>query len=125
MINLLKETEYALRQHIKSSKAIKYICNAEGYIKIADFFTQAWKTNYDNRSGRMVIDPTIKLVGGNWWLERKQEGDLEGWVFRRRPFKPGLQVQALDLTLYNDRGEKFDHMESEIIEAKELEYEPI
>lgn len=125
MINLLKETEYALRIHVKSSKAIKYICNAEGYIKIADFFTQAWKTNYNNRSGKMIIDPTIKIVGGNWWLERKQEGVLEGWVFRRRPFKPGLQVPTLDLTLLNDRGEKYEHTESEIIVSKDLEYDPI
>ena len=122
MINLLEETEIVLRRHAKSSSAIRYIVNAEGYMKIADFFTEAWKTTYDNRTGEMQIDPTLRIVGKNWWLERALVDGLEGWVFRRKPDRPTLRIETF--SLHNNRGEKFKSKKDKVEETN-VEFDPI
>ncbi len=112
MINLLKETEKALKNHDVSFKNVRCIRNAEGYIPIAEFTDKASHFNYDNGCGEVRVDPTLVIIGSFWWLERESCDGLEGWVFHHKPKKAALP--AIDFTLKNIR-----HSENTFLERVE------
>lgn len=104
IINLLEETEKALKNHRVSVWNIKYIRNSEGYIPVADFITAAQNFNYDNEKGEVEVDLSLSIVGKFWWLSREYRGGKEGWVFHKKPQKPALQ--APDFLIKNTRPTK-------------------
>lgn len=98
--NLLSETEEILKKNGFKLRNIKYIRNKEGYIAVADFTQQADLLTYTKtKDGRPVVDPSLKIVGGSWWLERVVVDGIEQWAFRKRPMKP--ELAAVDFTLRN------------------------
>lgn len=105
-MNLLKETEEALKNHNLSLKNVKYILNAEGYIPIADFVTAARNTNYDNTWGSVEIDPSLKIVGACWWFERASYDGMEGWIFCKKPAEPSYP--AVDFSLRTERDNRYE-----------------
>lgn len=66
------------------------MCDSTGVIPLADFTRRAAVIDYDADYGVVYIDPSLKIVGGTWWLERANYDGLEGWVFRRKPEQPGV-----------------------------------
>jgi len=101
LINLLEETEKALKNHSTSMKYVKFIRNSEGLISIADFVEMASKINYDNGYGEVYIDPSLTIVGKFFWLTRGNYDGAEGWVYHHRPKEP--TIYAGDVTLRNTR----------------------
>lgn len=101
VVNLLEETEQALKNHGFKMKNVRCIRNAEGYITVADFTHQAANLNYDNGFGAVEIDPTLVIIGAFWWMTRENYDGLEGWVFHKKPKKPTLP--AGDFSLRNKR----------------------
>ena len=98
--NLLEETEAILKENKLTLRAVKYIRNKEGYITTADFTQQADLLTYTKvKDGRPVVDPSLKIVGGSWWLERVVVDGIEQWAFRKKPQRPALQ--AVDVNLRN------------------------
>ena len=89
-INLLNETEEELQTHHFTWNAVKYISNAEGLIDIASFVSLAKQTYYDNSSSSPIIDPTLVVVGGSWWMSRVISATGEHWFFHRKPRRPEL-----------------------------------
>ena len=101
MINLLEETEKALKNHKTNLPHVVCIKNAEGYMTTAEFAEQAAKINYDNGYGEVQIDPTLVIIGKFWWMDRQNYDGLEGWVYHHKPKKP--TVKAGDVNLRNTR----------------------
>lgn len=101
IINLREEVENVLKKYKRKVSHIKYICNAEGYIPIADFMIAAEKFYYDNGYGEVYVDPTIKIVGKFWWMTRRTYDGKEWWEFHLKPKKPTLK--AVDFMIKNTR----------------------
>lgn len=101
-INLLVETEKALKNHHLTWNSVKYIRNGLGLIPIADFVSAAKQIYYNNGYGEVEIDPTLKIVGGCWWLERFNYDGHEGWIYVKKPQRPTLN--AVDFKLNNVYG---------------------
>ncbi len=101
IVNLLEETKQILRKNKHSISNAKFVRNAEGYIPIADFVTQAQGFIYDNESDKPQVDPNLLIVGRFWWLSRVYADHQEYWVFHSRPKKP--ELPAVDFTLKNSR----------------------
>lgn len=88
--NLLQETEQALKNHHLAFRNVKYILNKEGNIPVADFVREAQKINYNDGYGKVIIDPTLKIVGAYWWFERGNYDGNEGWIYYKKPSMPRL-----------------------------------
>lgn len=112
LINFLEETEAVLRKHDVSFRNIKCIRNAEGFIPIADFVTEAHKITYHNGYGSVEIDPTLVIIGSFWWLTRENYDGLEGWVYHKKPKKPTLQAHGFSLK--NTRSDLHSSFENKI-----------
>ncbi len=91
VINLWDETSAALKKRGISQSAIKYVLNKEGFIEMGEFAMVSSGYWYDNEGESIGVDPTLKIVGNNWWLERKCIDGKEGWTFRRKPLRPTVQ----------------------------------
>lgn len=108
-MNLLRETEQALKNHDLSFKQVKYISNKEGLIPIAEFEKAAQGLWYDDGYGEVMIDPTLRIVGKrSWWLERANYDGNEGWVFHRRQQPP--TVIAGEFSLTTNRGNEDENI---------------
>ena len=89
LVNFFDETmDFLKANHKMINKAGVYILNAYGYITRAEFDMTAKEINYDPHSGHITIDPTLKIVGHFWWIERRFTGEREGWYLCKLPFKP-------------------------------------
>ena len=96
-INLLTETEETLQEHGLSWRAVKFIANAEGIVEIAHFVTLAKMFYYDNTGLEVVVDPTLVIVGGSWWLSRIVQNGAEKWFFHKKPIKPTLKSADFEI----------------------------
>ena len=96
-INLLTETEAVLQEHGLSWRAVKFIANAEGVVEIAHFVTLAKMFYYDNMGTEAVVDPTLVVVGGSWWLSRIVQNGVEKWFFHKKPIKPTLKSTDFEI----------------------------
>lgn len=96
-VNLLNETEKILQEHGLSWRAVKFIANAEGAVEIAHFVTLAKMFYYDPCGTDVVVDPTLVIVGGSWWLSRIIQGGEEKWFFHKKPIKPTLKSADFEI----------------------------
>lgn len=92
MTNLYRETDKALLNHHLKWSNIRYIRNNQGYIKVGDFAKKAMLTYYHNDDDNMSIDPSLTIVGSNWWFERTKINGIEGWIFHKKPLRPSLEA---------------------------------
>lgn len=82
-MNLWKETVAKLEQHGKTVADIKFVQTYRGRIK--NFEELAKQINYDDGYGGQQIEPSLVIVGDDWWLERA-EYDGAGWFeFKQQP----------------------------------------
>lgn len=84
-INFLQETEEELNYHEKNWKDVKKITHKEKELSLEQFKEIANKEYYPGY-GLAVFDEFM-IIGGDWWLERKEYDAKEEWVFRLSPFK--------------------------------------
>lgn len=98
-INLLQETEQALKQRGLSPEDVLWIgrpehnwkCDWAGFVKQANFI-------YDNGYGSAEIPMDLVVVGKDWWLERYEYDGAEWWEFKRAPKEP--EGELCDERLY-------------------------
>jgi len=50
-----------------------------------DFMSVAKRLNYNAWYGTLAIDPRLKIVGHDWWLERAEYDGKEWWEFKTIP----------------------------------------
>jgi len=113
LTNFLKETELVLKNHQLTWNAVKAVRNSTGYIPLAQFVQEAANITYDADFGEVYIDPTLKIIGGSWWLERGNYDGKEGWVYCRKPEIPSVPATDYHLTV--------DHLSQAEIAASEFE----
>lgn len=87
MINLLNETIAILDKHNKCLKDIKYIVTKNCTIKNKKKFFQSMDFKYDCGFGLEMIPTDLKLVGKDFWIERKTYDGSEWWEFKQKPEK--------------------------------------
>lgn len=82
-MNLWKETVAKLEKHGKTVADIKFVQTRKG--RINNFEELAKKIDYDDGYGGQQIEPSLVIVGDDWWLERA-EYDGAGWFeFKKQP----------------------------------------
>ena len=96
MSNLLKETGFFLARHNKTLNDVEMFCGDDFQISREDFIKLADK-EYDDGFGGQMVAKDLKLVGTDWWIERKEYDGAEGWSFKTIPNrdKPLKSVQTL------------------------------
>lgn len=92
-INFLQETKDVLAKHGKKVEDIYFITyvdakNSEISALIQSFIIAAEKIDYNRGIGYVEINPTLKVVGKDWWLERATYDGAEWWEFKALPRRP-------------------------------------
>lgn len=91
MKNLLEETIDFLERYGKVPEDVLWVGN---YIIYFDWenFREASNFEYDDGYGTQEIDPSLKVVGKDWWLERDEYDGAEGWEFKTFPEIPEIKA---------------------------------
>ena len=84
-MNLLHETIEILEDRNKINEVL-YVTNGDAYMTWEEFKKEANFT-YDAGYGGVVIDQDLKVVGSDWWLERREYDGSEWWSFQKLPTK--------------------------------------
>lgn len=82
-MNLWKETVAELDKHGKTVADIKFVQTKKG--RIENFEALAKKINYYDGFGGQEIEPSLVIVGDNWWLERAEYDGAEWFEFKQQP----------------------------------------
>ncbi len=92
MRNLYEETYNRLKENNKTWEDVEYIIVDGGYkgefhqqFDIETFKTVIQKINYDFGYGSIELNPWLKIVGKDWWLERQDYDGREWWEFKTKP----------------------------------------
>ena len=86
MVNLLEETIDFLNNFDKTLKDILYVTDGCNFKKVNEVdLVVLLNTSYDNGWGLVEINPELKLVGKNFWLERHNYDGQEYWEFKQYP----------------------------------------
>lgn len=94
--NLYEETEMALNQN-KHNWDDVHFCAVNGmFISLWRFKQAAKEINYNSDYGYVEINPTCKIVGYNWWLERRSYDGAEWWEFCTIPEHPLHTIDHFD-----------------------------
>lgn len=107
LTNLLAETMKALRFYEKDPSEVKEVqfCrkwdNEISSCTWLDFSSMAEHINYANRIGGQYINPTLRVIGKGWWLERSSVIGGEGWTFNNVPKLLGNPVDLMTEDLIN------------------------
>lgn len=86
-MNLLNETRSALRENHKTWLDVRHIVCDAGEIPIPDFRRIAF-ADYDAGYGSVEVNPSLKIVGDDWWLERAEYDGKEWWEYKTLPSVP-------------------------------------
>lgn len=89
MTNLLKETEYILKQNDIEITDILWIGSSKDnfYIPL-EHALELMDIDYDSGYGAQVVASDLIVVGKDWWLERHEYDGSEWWEFKRMLIKP-------------------------------------
>lgn len=100
-MNLLYETLDILKEHGKTPAMVEFVSvvaegswwdrQIEGWISWGQFEAIA-NFSYDPGYGGVEIDPLVRVVGVDWWLERHEYDGAEWWEFKTLPRKPEIRV---------------------------------
>lgn len=61
-------------------------CSWKDFIEAADF-------EYDDENGQADIDPSIKIVGADWYMYRVLSEPYEMWQISRPPARPSRKFK--------------------------------
>lgn len=90
LTNLYEETTAKIRKHGYSWRNVLMVRNKEGYIPIAEFVERSRLIDYNQKDEIVHIDPSLRIIGKFWWLQRIDINGQEGWLFCKKPSKPLL-----------------------------------
>ena len=105
MKNLLKETIEELGYHNKTLSDIIFI-TSEPFLRKhynckvnEEQLQRLLDVDYDNGFGTEEINPDLKLVGADFWLERHNYDGSEWWEFKELPVYKEELNHAFDKSL--------------------------
>jgi hypothetical protein len=92
--NLLEDVFVTLRDVFKTTDDVQWVIWSSGkdkYDDVIDTFWCTWDEFAEQADGmnfgNMVkIDPNIRLIGADWWIERREYDGKEWWEFVAHPF---------------------------------------
>ena len=84
MSNLLKETGFFLARYGKTLNDVLMFCG-DDFQFTRDEFIKFADREYDSGFGGQKVARDLKLVGTNWWIERKEYDGAESWSFKQIP----------------------------------------
>ena len=86
MVNFLSETLSVLRREEIPVDDVAYVFLDDGIRCFwEDFAKAANEIYYDNGFGRVEINPSLMIVGFDWWLERREYDGSEWWEYCEAP----------------------------------------
>lgn len=77
--SLLEETLRVLKDRGLKPQNVQYVLTSKVWMTWEEFANIAKKVHYDSGYGIQEIEPSLKVVGIDWWLEREQLS----WYLRR------------------------------------------
>lgn len=86
-MNLLQETTEKLMNHDKTWNDVLWIGGSDFTISMGDFKSLA-NREYDDGYGSQIVAQDLKIVGKDWWLERREYDGSEWWDYMTLPIKP-------------------------------------
>ena len=104
-MNLLKETMEFLKENGKEESDVLYCCGDT--IEFTwDNFKELADVEYDNDYGGAEVAENLKIVGENFWLERREYDGSEWWDFKEFPSN-NLELKVIK-ALTIDQAQAFD-----------------
>ena len=86
MANLLRETLCVMERNGVSPKdGPIYVMDNESFCFWDEFAIVADNYNYDSGFGSAEVNEDLKIIGYNWWMERREYDGAEWWEFKKRP----------------------------------------
>lgn len=85
MANLYDETINMLKINGKSLEDIKSVQCDDFAITLENFIEVAKNTDYDGGYGAQEVAIDLKIIGEDWWMERREYDGAEWWEFRKAP----------------------------------------
>lgn len=101
-ISLAQETIRILNENGHISDDVQYVTDGTFSCSWDEFYKEASKTYYDSGYGAVEINPFLKVVGDNWWLERHKYDGSEWWEFKARPPREPLGTINIRSSWYDD-----------------------
>ena len=83
--NLLAETVNELSMHDKDWHDVRYILCRQSKFEINAETLQMLNFEYDGGYGLQNVEPTLKIIGYDWWMERHAYDGSEWWEFKSFP----------------------------------------
>lgn len=83
--SLLEETLKVLKDSGVRPEDVQYVLTSEAWMTWEEFANIAKRTRYDSGYGIQEIEPSLKVVGNGWWLERAEYDGAEWWKFCTMP----------------------------------------
>lgn len=98
-MNLLSETKDILKENNKSSEDVEFVMiGQDDYSESQpvyfswEQFAEAANFQYDDGFGGCEIVLELKVVGKDFWLERREYDGSEWWEFKTLPEKPSISI---------------------------------
>lgn len=90
-MRFIVETERALQLAGKSASQVLWVGSKDGvfYMSWETFVSQFEDLTYQRFSNAELIAKDLVIVGGDWWLERTQDGITQLWELKQYPRRRG------------------------------------
>ena len=99
MRNLLKDVEWVLRLHHKTLDDVRLFAGAEFQITKENFLKCA---AVDYEFQEIAFD--LKLIGDNWWMDRRSDDGGDYWDYHEFPDVSSLPVEKVRRLTGKDDG---------------------
>lgn len=86
--NFKEEILKILKIYNKTSEDIYFVTDNTVYCSFDEFLNIIQDYEYPFLSKNTNINPYLKIVGNNWWIERKISKNLEYWIYKSLPQSP-------------------------------------
>ena len=85
--SLLGETLRVLKDRELRPEDVQYVLTSEVWMTWEEFANAAKKVYYDSGYGWQEVDPSLTVIGTDWWLERAEYDGSEWWRFCTVPLR--------------------------------------
>jgi hypothetical protein len=95
-INLLEETITELENYGRTTEDVLLItCDQENSVQRIGFsweeFAAVADNVYYNGFGAQEVNPSLRIIGDNWWMSRTEYDGKESWRFNTMPSKMSIK----------------------------------